>query len=169
MRYLLLLFSVFFISHFAKAQGACFNCSATYSFTDASVPPEFHRSYTITVLSGYTKLFIHSYGDTLLFETYKTDHDFRQFLKDLKACKLAATTIEKPNNCTGGTTDFFYSTADTYETLVPYKKLKLNVHAKVYHCGGKSYGNIKGKIAEAKDLFKSMVPDFNAKMASTEK
>ena len=34
-----------------------------YRFGDASVPPDYHRSYTITVTAGGVRIVVDSYGD----------------------------------------------------------------------------------------------------------
>lgn len=133
----------------------------TYDFSDSSVPPPFHRSYSITIESTSVKLVIDSYGDILLNETYLINSDqFLDFINKLRACGIKKKPENKEKHgCTGGTGDAF--------NLFFSEKEK--VSGGIYHCGGKDYGNIKGNLSEAKDLFKLMVPDFGAKMGSTEK
>ncbi len=137
------------------------NDSFTFRFTDSSVPPPYHRSYTIQVDDSQVQFSIDSYGDVLLNETYKIDStQYHDFVQKIQACKLKDKLADKDTEgCTGGTTDAF---------TIKYANNKGELWGYVYHCGGKDYGNIRGKIAEAKDLFKSMVPDFGVKLASTE-
>lgn len=135
--------------------------SFRYNFEDSSVPPPYHRSYSITVDSTSVKLLIDSYGDVLLNEIYSIDAgQFLGFVKELKACSIK----NKPQNndsrgCTGGTGDSFSL----------FFSEKENISGSIYHCGGKDYGNLKGNVDAAKNLFKSIVPNFSTKMASTEK
>ena len=44
----------------------------TYRFHDASVPPEFHRSVTVTASSATSRIVIDSYGDVLADESVPT-------------------------------------------------------------------------------------------------
>lgn len=168
MRHLFLLILFFIVLQTIKAQGACFNCGAVYKFQDASVPPEYHRSYTIIVSYKTAQLIIYSYDDTLLNEEYPIDN-IRDFLTSLKGYKLSGKDVKNDNGCNGGTSESFFSYAGFSESSPPYKKVRLRVNAKIYHCGGKDYGGLKGNIADAVALFKSMIPDFDSKLAGTMK
>ena len=158
MKSILIIFIGTFIFNigFAQTNTAVF----VYRFTDSSVPPPYHRSYSIDVSESTVHLTIDSYGDILLDETYTIlPEQYNDFIKKLIALKLK----NKPENidthgCSGGTEDSF---------TIKFPDSKKTMAGSVYHCGGKDYGNLKGKIADAKDLFKSMVPDFAGKMEST--
>lgn len=41
------------------------DAQVTYAFFDASVPPQFHRSWTLTVTREWARLVVTSYGDVL--------------------------------------------------------------------------------------------------------
>lgn len=146
------------ILHLSFAQTT--NSAFAFKFTDSSVPPPYHRSYTIVVDNANVHLTINSYGDILLDENYTINTDqYNSFTIKLNSLGLKKKPTTKDNGCTGGTTDSFdFKIAEKNKTINGY----------VYHCGGKDYGDLKGKIADAKDLFKSMVPNFAGKMASTE-
>ena len=75
----------------------------TYAFHDSSVPPQYHRSFTLTVAKPESRIIIDSYGDTLADRTVTT--------ADAVWSQLAATidsvqglSAAQPNDgCTGGT------------------------------------------------------------------
>jgi hypothetical protein len=103
--------------------------SVTYRYGDASVAPDYHRSYTITITDSTKTIVIDSYGDVLLVRQYSnTTSDFQAFKK-----KLAEKGIEKrmekdSYGCSGGTT----------ETVRLYKGDAMFFDAYVYHCSGES-------------------------------
>ena len=76
-----------------------------YRFFDASVPPPFHRSYTLVVRPGEARVIVDSYGDVL--------HDERLVIDaaDWDRCALAAGALagladgEFDDGFTGGTAD----------------------------------------------------------------
>ena len=45
------------------------SATVEYHYQDSSVPPEYHRSYTLTVTQGEADLVVDSYGDVLHDET----------------------------------------------------------------------------------------------------
>lgn len=153
--------AILFLSIIFNLQGQTNNVVFAFEFTDASVPPPYHRSYTIKVTSNEVSLEIYDYSSTLLSEVYSIDEtQFKEFQTKLKACKIKLKAANKETHgCTGGTGDSF---------SLPFAGTK-KVEGEVYHCGGKDYGDLKGNLAEGKDLFKSMVPDFSSKMESTRK
>lgn len=129
-----------------------------YEFQDSSVPPPYHRSYSIKVTATTVELTIDSYGEVLLNDTTTIDQStFDDFVSALKGCNLQGKKRNEDDGCTGGTGDSFSADFGEGNTFTGY----------VYHCGGEDYGNIKGDIARAKDLFKNLVPDFSGKMSST--
>jgi hypothetical protein len=130
-----------------------------YGFTDASVPPQYHRSYTIRVSSTEVKFSVTNYVETFIDETYPTTQQaFNDFQKKLKACKIKIKkTKTDDGGCTGGTGDAF---------TLPFTGGK-TLEGSSYNCGGTRYGDISGKLDAAIQIFQSMVPDFNLKLAGT--
>ena len=49
------------------------SATVEYHYQDSSVPPEYHRSYTLTVTQGEADLVVDSYGDVLHDETAPID------------------------------------------------------------------------------------------------
>jgi hypothetical protein len=128
-----------------------------YQFTDASVPPQYHRSYTIKVSSTEVKLMVTNYVQTFIDETYpSTQQAFNDFQKKLKACKIKQKKSTSDQGCTGGTGGAF---------TLPFTGRAVN--GSLYDCGGTRYGDLSGKIDDAIKIFQSMVPGFDMKLAST--
>lgn len=79
------------------------DATVSYAFHDASVPPQYHRSETLTVTKGQAHLVIDSYGDVLADETVATPavvwDQLGVNLDDVTA--LSPTSMD--TGCTGGT------------------------------------------------------------------
>lgn len=79
----------------------------TYSFTDSSVPPQYHRSFTLTIENGVGTLVVSAYGDELSRTEEQIDH---KLIDDLFAQYRAGDLddVFHPNTgddgCAGGTT-----------------------------------------------------------------
>jgi hypothetical protein len=75
----------------------------TYQLQDSSVPPEFHRSVTVTVTKATTRVVIDSYGDVLADRSTKTPDEVWAMLD--AGMPEAATMVvnDDPKGCTGGT------------------------------------------------------------------
>lgn len=75
----------------------------TYQFNDASVPPEYHRSYVITVTKDDASIVVDSYGDVLSEATLNTPDWAWESLSD----GISRVAMLKPSNakdsCVGGT------------------------------------------------------------------
>ena len=100
----------------AVALTACAACSAspsavglpddatvTYAFRDASVPPQYHRSETLTVTKDTSHLVIDSYGDVLADETTGTPAAVWQELGSTLTEIDALRPESMDTGCTGGT------------------------------------------------------------------
>lgn len=75
-----------------------------YEYHDASVAPEYHRSYTLTVWEGSARLVVDSYGDNIHDVTVPVDDaTWQQTLDD--ALAYYGTDSVENNGCTGGTAD----------------------------------------------------------------
>lgn len=78
------------------------NARIEYRFTDASIPPEYHRSYTLVVTRQETRISVDSYGD-LLFEGMVPTTT--QAWQDLSLGYPAIAELSSPpeGSCTGDT------------------------------------------------------------------
>ncbi len=132
-----------------------------YSFKDESALPEDQRNYMIEVSEISIHFMVQSKEDALLDETYPINTiQFVSFVKKLKACKLEDKDYTSaPKGCAGGSSDSFFF---LWNGTTPWDGY-------MSQCKGKEYGNLMGKLDDARALFKSMVPDFSAKLASTKK
>jgi len=151
------IFFIFFLFSYVYAQD--YRGGFIYEFHDASVPPQYHRSYFISIEDTNVMFRIDSYGDVLFEEKFSiTGAELDKFKKEVKKCNIKYTAgTQEPNGCTGGTSDSFFiywSDNDKQDGFTS-------------KCGGKEYGNIKGKVEDLRNLFKNMVPDFYLKLQST--
>lgn len=73
-----------------------------YHFGDSSVPPEHHRSYTLTVRQGKARLVVDSYGDVLHDVSQPIGPAMWTALLD-EAAALESFSPEEEQGCTGGT------------------------------------------------------------------
>ena len=123
----------------------------TYRFQDASVPPEFHRSYTITVSKDRLKITVDSYGDILAEEEYRiSKNQFEGLIASLKENHIKHAELGDDDGCTGGTSE-----------TISYSNLFEEIFSgTVYHCGGKDFGNLGGDVKGFARDIKKMVPGF---------
>ena len=105
----------------------------TYNFTDASVPPEYHRSFSITVTADKVRIVVDSYGDILADREYEiTNKQFDAIRKSLKKNKIGNCSLSDDKGCTGGTVE-----------KVSFSDGKKEIFSgSVYHCGRKDTGDL---------------------------
>lgn len=73
-----------------------------YRFNDSSVPPEHHRSYTVSAQADEASIVVDSYGDVLHDETAAMDADtWLGVVRSTAALDAGAT--DGSDDCTGGT------------------------------------------------------------------
>lgn len=106
----------------------------TYTFTDSSVPPQYHRSWTLTVTKEGEQIVIDSYGDVLADEQTSTPAQvWSELAAGLPALK-ELTVSEDTQGCTGGTGEAAQVEAGGSVLL----------DLSVYECGG-----VNADVAEA--------------------
>lgn len=88
-----------------------------YSFTDASLPPEYHRSYSIGISKDSIIVNVTSYSRKLLHKVYPcTEETFNKVIARLAAQGISKGKAKGEATSTGGTTDalsFFKNNEDT--------------------------------------------------------
>ncbi|MEI6361930.1 MAG: hypothetical protein WCP95_07325 [Actinomycetes bacterium] len=85
------------------ATGLADDATVTYTFRDASVPPPFHRSVTLTVARDTSRIVIDSYGDVLADTSVATPPDVWAEL-GTSIDEISHLTPSPPGEgCTGGT------------------------------------------------------------------
>ena len=123
----------------------------TYHFGDASVPPEYHRSYTVTVTTDRIRIVVDSYGEILTNKGYEiTNKQFNDIRDSLKRNKIRNCTLTDDEGCTGGTSERISFSDGENEIF----------SGSVYHCGGKDTGNLCGDITSFAADVKNLVPNL---------
>ncbi|MFH1829657.1 MAG: hypothetical protein ABH871_02620 [Pseudomonadota bacterium] len=119
-----------------------------YQFHDASVPPQYHRSYVITVTPGMAKIVIDSYGDILAGKQNKiTEKQFEGIVKSLRKNGIKNVKLKDNEGCTGG----------TGESISYSDEQKEIFSGTVYHCGGIDSGNLGGDIKSFAEDVKKLI------------
>ena len=122
-----------------------------YRFGDASVPPQYHRSYTITVTAGQARVVVDSYGDVLAEQAYEiTREEFEGIVRSLSRHRIGRAELGEDEGCTGGTTETI-SYSDGVNELFS---------GSVYHCGGRDSGNLGGDARGFADEVRRLIPDL---------
>ena len=123
----------------------------TYHFGDASIPPEYHRSYTVTVTTDKVRIVVDSYGEILADKEYEiTSKQFNDIKNSLERNKIRNCTLGDDEGCSGGTIERISFSDGENEIF----------SGSVYHCGGKDTGNLCGDITSFADDVKNLVPDL---------
>ena len=125
-----------------------------YRFQDSSVPPEFHRSYTITVNPKSLEFVVDSYGKIIKDTTVSiNDAKWSNAKKAFGAHNIRLKNETDSKGCTGGKTRSL--------TLDSGDKEIFKGHS--YDCGGKTYGNMSGDLdAFLNDLKSGIDPNVFA-------
>ena len=129
-----------------------------YRYQDASIPPEYHRSYTIQVNANRVHIVVDSYGAILAERTYDiSEKRFNDLLESLKKNKIRhCIRMRVESGCIGETT----------EKISLFNGSNQLFTGQVYHCSGKDYGNLCGDIEAFADEVKSLVPDIESLLDS---
>ena len=114
-----------------------------YRFHDASVPPEYHRSYTLTADAESAHLVVDSYGDVLHDVTEPNDADRWQRVLDASQA-LSNDTDVTTEACAGGT-------SEELQVLDGQDQAVIDVF--VDHCGSSDGPDLDGVVAEVLALF----------------
>jgi len=124
----------------------------TYHFGDASIPPEYHRSYTVTVTTDKVRIVVDSYGDILADKGYEiTSKQFDDIRNSLKRNEIRNCSLGDDEGCSGGTIE-----------RISFSDGKSEIFSgAVYHCGGKDTGNLCGDITSFADDVKNLVPNLD--------
>lgn len=123
-----------------------------YSFKDASVPPQYHRSYTLTVTREQAHIIVDSYSDILADVTIDMPE---QIIDDLAKYIEKYQIKEKEHKsdttiCTGGIS----------KSLTVYSDANILLNGTVYQCGGFLEGSLSGDIDSFAKKIEDLIPDF---------
>ena len=114
-----------------------------YQFHDASVPPEYHRSYTLTADAGSAHLVVDSYGDVLHDVTEPNDVERWERVLD-ESQTLSNATDVTDRACAGGTSE---------ELRVLDGENEAVIDVFVDHCGASSGPELEEVVTELLALF----------------
>lgn len=131
-----------------------------YRYEDASLPPEFHRSYTINVMNEKIHISIDSYHKVLGKKSLPiTKTKYQSFVAAILGLNIKVREEVKSNGCTGGTSD----------KLDIYIGKDYEVKGYIYHCGNENFGNLEGNVGKAVELFKALIPNLKNRINDSKK
>ena len=132
-----------------------------YQYGDSSVPPEYHRSYTITIESNQLLFVVDSYGDILLEQTLDISEDFQdEIVSLLRSYEIKSKEKTSSDGCAGGTT----------KHIRLFKKGKVVFEGGLYFCAGEEFGNIGGDLTGfANSILMKFLPDYLKRIREIEK
>ena len=124
-----------------------------YHFLDASVPPPYHRSFTITATEAEVRVVVDSYGEILADETLPLEPGVFQGLVDaLTMSDIRIGEEISSEGYTGGTT----------ETLTVYAGDEVIFSGYVYNCAGKKFGTLRGDdLGSFADSIRALIPNLS--------
>lgn len=122
-----------------------------YHFLDASVPPPYHRSFTLTVTQSEVRVVVDSYGEVLADQTYPLEEGvFHELVDFLTESDIRPADLVSPEG-TGGTT----------ETLKVYAGSEELMSGWIYRCAGEEFGTLTGEdLEELATRLRALVPDL---------
>lgn len=122
-----------------------------YHFGDSSVPPEYHRSYTITISTDMVNIVVDSYGDILANENYDiTNEQFNDIISSMRNNDIRNCELGEDDSCVGGTSESF--TGSGAEGII--------FDGEVYHCGGDDFGDLCGDVANFANDVRNLIPNL---------
>ena len=121
-----------------------------FIYDDASVPPDDHRSYTITVSPGQIVFEVDSYGDLIRKDSVSITKNkwtqIRQAFVDKQIHNIAEK--ENPEGCTGGSGNQVYVRMRSTSLFSGHQ----------YRCGGFNEGNLSGDLFEFEKAIRQDLP-----------
>ena len=107
------------------------------------MPPEFHRSYTLTAEAASAHLVVDSYGDVLHDVTEPVDDELWQGVLDA-AASVSTGTDDTSAGCAGGTSEELRVFDDEDQALIDVT---------VDHCGSSSGPELAEVVGDVLALF----------------
>ena len=123
-----------------------------YSFKDASVPPQYHRSYTITVTRDHYHIIVDSYGDILAEATIDMSEQIMdKLVKYIETYQIKERDYKRDSTiCSGGAS----------KSLTVYSDNNILLNGTVYQCGDRLEGSLSGDIDSLAKKLEGLIPDF---------
>ncbi len=125
-----------------------------FRFQDSSVPPQYHRSYDITLTDDGIKIVVDSYGDILNEKSFSLSKDtVNNFFDNLD--KYNFTVVDSDTSdieCTGGTS----------KSLKIYDENGLvTLEGYSSSCGDEDTGTLQGDIDGLANDLQELIPNFD--------
>jgi len=121
-----------------------------YRFTDAPVPPEGHRSYTLTVTAGQVAVVVESYGTVVARRDRPlAAGELDRLLTLFDDCRIRHLDRSEDPGCTGG----------TRESLT-IQRAGEAFTGTLDHCGGQESGTLGGDVGRFAEALRRLIPDF---------
>ncbi len=125
--------------------------SIEYQFRDSSVPPQYHRSYSIVVQPKTVRIKVDSYGDILADKTIDIrETSFVELITTINASRLVSVESRSEAGCSGGTSEIltiFTTDGQVYQ-------------GDFEHCGGIGIPEKAGDVKNVVQALKNLIPDF---------
>lgn len=122
-----------------------------YNFHDSSVPPEYHRSYEISMTKKSVSIIVDSYGDTLSAKSIELKTgQFDEFIEQINAAELTHSNPKNDLACSG-------STAESLKIYTD--KLLLNTY--LDHCQVDEFPAQSGDVRSVINELKAFFPDLD--------
>lgn len=126
--------------------------SVSYSFHDASVAPEYHRSYTIAISPAEIHVVVDSYSEILADEVYPLSKaDFSTLIQTINTADLTSVEVSSGEGCDGGTSESLVITENNEAIYV----------ANIDHCGGTKIPDSAGDLEGVFSHIMQMVPNLS--------
>lgn len=123
--------------------------SIVYRFQDSSVPPQYHRSYTITLTQDEASIVVDSYGDLIFEDTYSLEPgQYDAIIQIINEANLEKVAVSDSDGCTGGTS----------KQLEIFRDGELVFSGEQYRCGGDMFGNIDGDLEPIAEAILLLIP-----------
>lgn len=125
----------------------------TYCFQDASVPPEYHRSYCITIYKAHGTIEVDSYGDLLVKEEFKLKGgEFESLVSIINEAQLKVCDSNNDPTCSGSTSE-----------LISIKEGQQEVyHRYIDNCNGDYNSSECGDIIGVIEAIEAFVPQLES-------
>lgn len=123
-----------------------------YHFKDSSVPPQYHRSYTITVTRDQVHIIVDSYGDIISDSTFDmSENKMNNLIKCIEIYQIRKQDYKDENkSCTGGTS----------KSITVFSGKNILLEGVAYKCGGSIHGSLSGDIDSFAKMIEDLIPNF---------
>lgn len=124
-----------------------------YRFGDSSVPPQYHRSYTVVLTKDTLHIKVDSYGSIISDTTYSIKQEqFDSIVSGIEKYNIKECKAVENTGCSGGTT----------KSLLYYSGDEKVFSGYNYFCGGEVFGTMSGEINLFASEIKKLIPNLTS-------